>query len=675
MRIFTAIVLLGAATAYASDVSFKVDAKAEMARLLKACDSDRDLKITVKDSGCRSFWLRSGERRLEAVGAYYLSNLLQELALASERGGAIASEKSGAIAPERVFEKPVERLSREIRERFWDGLTRRIDEGGLARALTDSKAKPSAQRILYVPADDRDATEYFEKVARENPALRFAVRPAPSQIDEQAILRMRERPGLLSLALRARADGVQEGVPFVVPGGRFNEMYGWDSYFEALGLIADGRADLARAMVDNFVYEIERYGMILNANRSYYLNRSQPPFLTSMASAVWEASAKGEADKEWLARALRAAMKEYRTVWLAPARLTKTGLSRYFGVGRGIPRETEPNAFDFVLKPAARRRKMSVARLRALYDQGKLKAPELDAHFEQDLAVRESGHDTTYRWRKNGEDRAADFVTVDLNSLLYKYEIDFARLISSVYGGRLEGDADGVEGWLRRARERKQIMLKLLWDPERAAFFDYDFVAEKRSRYLSATAFYPLWAQDLANPSTRILDSVDAARSARALTSALEEAGGLAATARSSQQELFGRARPPARQWEWPNGWAPHQMIAWEALRSYGLDDDADRLQYKWLYQIARNAADFNGVVPEKFDVVARSHAVFAEYGNEGVDFSYITREGFGWMNASFAVGLAALDARYRSQLDRLEPSEWIEFTGGAKPRKGDEKR
>ena len=80
----------------------------------------------------------------------------------------------------------------------------------------------------------------------------------------------------------------------MVPGGRFNEMYGWDSYFEALGLLEDGRLDLAQAMVEHFLYEIRHYGQILNANRSYYLTRSQPPFLTSMGLAVYARLPKGE---------------------------------------------------------------------------------------------------------------------------------------------------------------------------------------------------------------------------------------------------------------------------------------------------------------------------------------------------------------------------------------------
>jgi len=114
------------------------------------------------------------------------------------------------------------------------------------------------------------------------------------------------------------------------------------------------------------------------------------------------------------------------------------------------------------------------------------------------------------------------------------------------------------------------------------------------------------------------------------------------------------------RQWEAPNGWAPHQMLAWAGLRSAGFPADAERLAYRWLYTIARNAADYHGTVPEKFDVVKRSHAVFQEYGNVGTEFSYIAEEGFGWMNASFLVGLRELSPERRRALRALEPPEKV---------------
>lgn len=137
------------------------------------------------------------------------------------------------------------------------------------------------------------------------------------------------------------------GIPFIVPGARFNELYNWDSYFISLGLVVDNMVDMAKGTVDHFIFEIEHYGKILNGNRTYYLMRSQPPFLTDMALQVYSRlEAKDEKEelenKNWLKGAIRAAIKEYHTVWMSkPRRDDKTGLSRFRPEGLGVPPETE----------------------------------------------------------------------------------------------------------------------------------------------------------------------------------------------------------------------------------------------------------------------------------------------------------------------------------------------
>ena len=647
----------------ASSDEVAVEARSELRRLLRQEDADGDKKITVEDlraPGPRrakgAFALRDRKGGLhEVMGTYFLSNLLQELKLAID-------EKRPTVSMKRIFENPVRRTSRLIRETYWDHLTRRVDAGHLEGALADSKLPPQPLRYLYVPADDPGALAYYQAVAVARPGLKLAVRAFSMGAIETARAEIRAHPGLLALALRKNAAGVIEGVPFVVPGGRFNEMYGWDSYFEALGLLADGRVDLARAMVDNLVYEIRHYGKILNANRSYYLDRSQPPFLTSMIAAIYEKIKTRPDAKVWLTDSLGAAMAEYFNVWLGPTRITDTGLSRYFGAGRGIPPEVEKGHFDVPLEAAAKRQRLTVTDLRKRYDAGDLLDPELDAFFAQDASVRESGHDTTHRWQVDGADRAADFLTVDLNSLLYKYELDFARLIDIEYAGGfpvppgVPAACAAPSEWRGRAARRKAAMLQYLWDPGKQTFFDYNYRSRTRSNYLSATAIYPYWAQDPADPSSRLADGPGAAADLGRLVARLEELGGLSATGKASW--TAHAAGLPPRQWDYPNGWAPHQMIAWEALANYGRMADRNRLIYKWLYMIARNAADYNGTVPEKFDVVKRSHAVFAEYGNVGTHFAYIAPEGFGWMNASFEVGLRDMAPEWRARLEDLVPPE-----------------
>jgi len=300
--------------------------------LLREEDTDGDHKISVHDLFMRG--THRGDRRftlvpirgtpMEIAGTYHLSNLLQELALLRD-----ARQDTGSISLNKIFEPPVRRISRQIRELYWSGLTRRIDEEGMLRIVTDEKRTTAHKTMpVYVPHDDDQARAYFSAVSTSHPAWDLRVVRLPSPITPDYVRSIDDTPGILTLGLRRNAAGALEGIPFVVPGGRFNEMYGWDSYFILLGLLSDGEVDRARDIVDNMVYEITHYGAVLNANRTYYLTRSQPPFLTSMARAVYERLPRDPGNRAWLRGVLVAAMREYRDVWMNRERLTGTGLSR-----------------------------------------------------------------------------------------------------------------------------------------------------------------------------------------------------------------------------------------------------------------------------------------------------------------------------------------------------------
>ena len=672
--------------------SIELDPAWMLCELLSDEDTDRDSKITVADPagtgqrGNRRFQLRATDgTTYEVAGTYHLSTTLQELAarLSAEALDDIQRRLAGAatgepacgdlrgrtsrtlLDPARIFENPVRRISRQIRDKYWDGLTRRIDRDHLIDLLDDEKVRADARDavFVYTPHDDDrgyrylsglEADDAFQAALRQRGLPPLSVERLPADLTPAFVRDLGDRHGLLSLALRAPSAGDLAGVPFVVPGGRFNEMYGWDSYFEALGLLEDGRVDLAKGMVDNFVYQIRHYGKILNANRTYYLTRSQPPFLPAMARAVYER----HRSRTWLAGVLEAAVAEYDNVWTSAPRLVdEIGLSRYFGRGLGVPPEVEPGHFAPTFARFAGGE--DVATFEARYRQGDVSVPDLDRFFVHDRCMRESGHDTTYRWNAGG-DRCADFVTVDLNSLLYRFETDIARAIETEFDGTLtfmDGSQQRSDAWRARARRRAALMNRYLWDAEAGLFLDYDTRDRRRHRYVAATAFYPLWA-GLATPAQ--------ARSiVRRALPLLEQPGGLAASALESRGALSEDR--PGRQWDYPNGWPPHQMLAWEALLAYGFDADAHRLAYRWLYCIASNAARYNGTVPEKFDVVTRSHQVFTEYGNVGTDFSYITREGFGWMNASYQVGLAMLPDHLVDALEQLVPPEWLADPGSGR--------
>jgi alpha,alpha-trehalase len=508
----------------------------------------------------------------------------------------------------------------------------------------------------------------------------LSVRELPERREwPEWIARLGAEHGLVSLELTDEA-GTLVGAPFVVPGGRFNEMYGWDSHFILRGLIADERLDLARGLVDNTVYMIEHYGATLNANRTYYLTRSQPPFIASMIRALWEALPAQDRDRSWLRRALRAAIHEYDDVWgRAPRQSSvcrgdgeqRACLDRYAGIGRGQPPEVEPGHFDGLWQDLGRS-------LEASYRAGALPernlVAELDRAFENDRCMRESGHDTTYRWfyptphgkaGTHAENRCADMLTVDLNSLLYKFEVDVAFLLDELAtplesgGPRRAAPATSLElgpgAWCVRAQNRFALMQTYLWSARDGLF--YDALLEPngviQTGYVSATTLYPLWATSDTCGSAGKSPPFSVPAKSLLVTNALrqlEAPGGLLASAKASRDRFSSR---DDRQWDYPNGWAPHQMLAWYGLEAHGFRQDADRLIAAWLYMMVSNVIDHNGTIPEKYDVVARTHAVFSEYGNVGTNFDYIATEGFGWMNASFQVGLARLSADERRRLNQ----------------------
>jgi alpha,alpha-trehalase len=612
---------------------FTLEIESTLHSLLAQEDTDGDKKITIEDKGQKAFKIISSEGIDYIVkGTYHLSNLLQELVMAKNAGSKVAE-----IPLHHIEELPSVRISRLIKDYFWNGLTRTIDETGIANLMHDTKnaALASDKLRIYIPFDDELALQYYHKLENSFPIEAIKL---PEDISPAYVKTLNTRPGILSLKLEEQNSEIK-GVPFVVPGGRFNEMYGWDSYFESVGLILDGKVDLAKAMADNFQYEIEYYGKILNANRSYYLNRTQPPFYSSLIREVYEVTH----DKHWLNDHLKTAIKEYETVWMVQDnRLTETGLNRYLAGGLGMPPECEKGHFDAVLKPYADSLKMQLDEYISKYESGEILNKDVDAYFVHDRSVRESGHDTSYRIEAN----CADLNLVELNALLYKYETDFAEIIESEFDDTFQIDSKSYTSdyWLKLSAERKQLIDKYLWNAEKGMYFDYDFINKTQSDFVAATTFAPLWS--------KIATQAQAEAIVKQAIPLLKENGGIAGCTAESRGEISDNR--PARQWDYPNGWAPHQMMIWRGLLNYGFTDELQELVYRWLFMITKNAVDYNGTIPEKYDVVAATHKVFAEYGNVGTDFEYITQEGFGWMNASYQYGLSLLEPTYIEKLDTV---------------------
>ncbi|RMJ22065.1 Neutral trehalase [Aspergillus sp. HF37] len=643
---------------------FLIDIDATLERLLEREDTDRNMQITIEDMGPKALPVgtaqSSGYNRFDVRGTYMLSNLLQELTVAKDYG-----RKHIILDEARLSENPVARLSRLIKTSFWAALTRRIDGSNISVAGRDPKDWTDDPRPrIYIPHGAPEQLEYYRSIAEAHPELRLDVLSLNENITPEYVKSLNDKPGLLALAMQKKFNESTKktdffGVPFVVPGGRFNELYGWDSYMESLGLMVSNRVDLAKAMVVNFCFCIKHYGMILNANRTYYLTRSQPPFLTDMALRVHE-RIKSEPDaQEFLRNAILAAIKEYYSIWAAEPRFDPgTGLSRYRPRGQGVPPETEPSHFTHILMPYAEKRGMTFKQFVRAYNDGEVDEPELDDYFLHDRAVRESGHDTSYRL----EAICADIATVDLNSLLYKYEVDIARTIRNHFKDKLDippefrtASTKDVEfessaAWDRRARQRKTRMDTYCWDPDRGMYFDYNTAKKERTTYESATTLWAMWA-GLTSPQ-------QAAEMVKRALPRFEAFGGLVSGSEESRGPV-GINRPN-RQWDFPYGWAPQQMLAWTGLLRFGYQEEAERLAYKWLYMITKAFVDFNGVVVEKYDVTRPidPHRVDAEYGNQGVDFKGAPREGFGWVNASYVYGLDILNAHMRRALGAITPYE-----------------
>ncbi|KAI0319518.1 alpha,alpha-trehalase-neutral trehalase [Amylostereum chailletii] len=641
---------------------FLIDVEETIRLILEQEDTDGDFQISITDAGPKILSLgtatSNGYKSFDIRGTYMLSNLLQELALARDH-----NRKRIVLDEARLTENPVDRLSRMIKNSFWHSLTRRIDGDGLEIICADPKNRTGrVQPRIYVPHAEPAMAAYYRKIALEKPHLNLDVQVLPPNPDDPHFVKsLNSKPGILALAMNEVDDGhggrTLKGIPFIVPGARFNELYNWDSYFISLGLLVDGQVQMAKGIVDHFIFEIRHYNKILNGSRSYYLARAQPPFLTDMALQIYNQLDRTDLDsnRQWLKRAIQASIKEYHTVWVSEPRMDpKTGLSRYRPGGVGIPPETEATHFTHILEPYAHKHGLSVLEFSEKYNEGLLKEPELDEYFLHDRAVRESGHDTTYRLEK----RCANLGTIDLQALLYKYEVDIATAIREVFDDELELDDDfelmpfppsvesyanphrersmsrkqTSEEWFARADFRKAAIDKYCWNENKNLYYDYDTVQEKQSLYESVTALWTLWAGCASEEQGWKLVSHSLKK--------FEVLGGLVSGTEESRGKIS--LDRPNRQWDFPYAWPPHQIMAWVGLERYGYLEDAQRLAYRFLYMMTTAFVDFNGVVPEKFDAVKLSHLVDAEYGNQGIDFKMIPRE------AAYQVGLSFLTNHMR---------------------------
>ncbi len=501
----------------------------------------------------------------------------------------------------------------------WDTLTRSDTD---CSSVADVKVAEVS--VIYLPAEIATPPN----VAALEQKCKVEVKHLPRKIEKLADVRPEElaAPGLLYLPN-----------PYVVPGGRFNEMYGWDSNFILLGVEADHHEALAKGIVDNFLFEVEHYGAVLNANRTYYLTRSQPPFLSSMILMVYEDPASfamtpagRTEERDWLEHAYTVAEKDYST-WTRPEhRAGETGLARYFDYGVGpVPEMADdstyysdvirrlvehpiPEAVGFLVKgpehpdaaEAARLKqtscdvRASVVCMRAWFGGYRLSRD----FYEGDRAMRESGFDTSNRFGPFSG-ATEHYAPVCLNSLLYRYERDLAHM------AHLLGKPQDARMWDRRANARGAAIQRYLWQGKEGVFADYDFVRHKASSYAFIASLYPLWAGVATREEANLME---------AKLGVFERAGGLSTSNTNT-----------GLQWDEPYGWAPTNWIAVAGLDRMGFHADAARIAKHFDATVdAGFAAD--GTIREKYNVVTGSAQVTV---STGYTQNVI---GFGWTNAVY---------------------------------------
>ena len=386
---------------------------------------------------------------------------------------------------------------------------------------------------------------------------------------------------------------------YIVPGGRFREIYYWDSYFTMLGLRAAGRTDMIENMVDNFAYLIDTIGFIPNGNRTYYLTRSQPPFFAGMVGIL----AQAKADDQIYVKYLPQLRREYDW-WM-----------------RG---STELSADNPAVLHTVRMPDGSV--LNRYYDRGDY--PRAESYREDVETARASGRDaaTVYRhlrsgaesgwdysgrWFKDGKTLATiqttDIVPPDLNALLFHLERTLAR------GYRLSGDSAQAEKMAELALARETALRKYSWDAASGAYQDYEFPNRRLTGRLSLATVYPLYFG--------MADTAEAAAVAELIERRFLRAGGVLTTLDDTGE-----------QWDAPNGWPPLQWLTVQGLRRYGYDALADRVAARWMELNERVYANVYKMV-EKYNVV--DMALLAGGGE------YPVQDGFGWSNGVY-LGLEA---------------------------------
>jgi alpha,alpha-trehalase len=477
------------------------------------------------------------------------------------------------------------------------GLFAAVQTGQLysdGKAFPDAvpRAKPSdiLNEYLAAPPGSRDALKRFVEAHfilpedAGSPASPPERVPIVTHIDQLWNVLTRRTP-----TVPPYASLLPLPQPYVVPGGRFREIYYWDSYFTMLGLEQSGRRWLVEDMVGDFAHLIDSYGHIPNGTRTYYLSRSQPPFFFAMVGLLTSGD-PGAA----FARFLPELKREY-AFWMEGSQKLAGGAARrrVVGMADGSILNRYWDDLDTVRDEA--------------YDNDLELAH--DAHrdrtqlFRDIRAACESGWDFSSRWFDDARTRATinttEIVPVDLNSLMFGLENAIRA------GCERKGDKACATEFSQRSVKRRAAMDRYLWNAASGAYFDYRWTRQAQIERISAATLYPLFVGAAADEQ--------ATRVGAAVAHDLLKDGGIVTTPLNTGQ-----------QWDAPNGWAPLQWIAIAGFRQYGKLSLAETIACRWMVNVSRVYAD-TGKLVEKYDVVT--------IGRKGGGGEYPTQDGFGWTN------------------------------------------
>ncbi|TAD82891.1 MAG: alpha,alpha-trehalase TreA [Bacteroidetes bacterium] len=419
--------------------------------------------------------------------------------------------------------------------------------------------------------------------------------------------------------LTRKPDSIKQGssllpLPnaYVVPGGRFREVYYWDSYFTMLGLAESGETQLIAHMVDNFAHLIATYGHIPNGNRSYYLSRSQPPFFSLMVQLL--AQLKGT--EKVYPKYLQAVEREYM-YWMEGDAQTAAGsaykrfvkmpdgamLNRYWDDAEKPRQESYREDYETAAKAAEKasaNKKFADNSIRQKFSDS-VKA----SCYRNLRSGAASGWDFSSRWFVNAYDittiETTSIIPVDLNCLLYFTE----RLLASMH--QVAGNSSKAKDFEKRAAERQAAIDRYCYDAQTGFYTDYHFVNQTKTGAITAAGLFPFCFFESTAMQPR------AVKAAEVVRRSLLAPGGLLATPLSTGQ-----------QWDAPNGWAPLQWMAVWGLDRCGQPELAADIARRWI-QLNREVYGRTGKMMEKYNVV---NTTLEAGGGE-----YPGQDGFGWTN------------------------------------------